>query len=107
MVLDSAFADLTMLAEEMVDKGRQNGLFAPSLIVKLAIRFIRSSVLKTANFDIKHLSPIEHADKCFIPALFIAGEHDAFVSPSHRYDIHIEDICIRCKYTCTYSLDVT
>ena len=47
MVLDSAFSDLTALAEEMVDKGRQQGLFAPSLIVNIAIRFIRSSVLKT------------------------------------------------------------
>lgn len=73
MVLDSSFADLTMLAEEMVDKGRQNGLFAPSLIVKLAIRFIRSSVLARAGFDIKELSPIEHADKCYIPAMFVAG----------------------------------
>jgi hypothetical protein len=59
-------------------------LFAPSLIVKLAIRFIRSSVQKAANFDIKELSPIEHADKCFIPAMFVAGENDAFVAPHHR-----------------------
>jgi predicted alpha/beta-fold hydrolase len=29
MVLDSSFADLTMLAEEMVEKGRKHGLFAP------------------------------------------------------------------------------
>jgi acetyl esterase/lipase len=84
MVLDSAFADLTMLAEEMVEKGRQHGLFAPSIIVKIAIRFIRSSVMKLADFDIRTLSPIEHADKCFIPALFIAAEGDEFVPPHHR-----------------------
>ena len=53
LVLDSSFADLTMLAEEMVEKGRKHGLFAPSIIVKIAIRFIRSSVLKSAGFDIK------------------------------------------------------
>jgi pimeloyl-ACP methyl ester carboxylesterase len=85
MVLDSSFADLQILAEEMVEKGRQHGLFAPSLIVKIAIRFIRSTVMKTAGFDIKTLSPIEHADKCFIPALFIAAEGDMFVPPHHRY----------------------
>lgn len=84
MVLDSAFSDLSVLAEEMVEKGRQQGLFAPSLVVKMAIRFIRSSVQKTANFDIKDLAPIEHADKCFIPALFIAAEDDTFVAPHHR-----------------------
>lgn len=84
MVLDSSFADLVMLAEEMVEKGRQQGLFAPSMLVKLAIKFVRSSVQKAANFDIKTISPIEHADKCFIPALFVAGENDNFVAPSHR-----------------------
>lgn len=84
MVLDSAFADLTMLAEEMVEKGRQHGLFAPGFVVKLAIRMIRSSVLKKAEFDIRLLSPIEHADRCFIPALFVAAEGDEFVPPHHR-----------------------
>lgn len=88
MVLDSAFSDLTVLAEEMVEKGRQQGLFAPSLIVKMAIRFIRSSVQKTANFDIKDLSPIDHADKCFIPALFAAAENDTFVAPHHSRRIY-------------------
>lgn len=87
MVLDSSFADLVMLAEEMVEKGRQQGLFAPSILVKIAIKFVRSSVQKQANFDIKTLSPIEHADKCFIPALFIAAENDNFVIPSHSQKI--------------------
>jgi len=84
MVLDSAFADLVMLAEEMVEKGRQQGFFAPNLLVRVAINFIRSSVQKTAGFDIKALSPIAHADRCFIPALFVAAEGDSFVLPSHR-----------------------
>jgi len=38
MVLDSAFADLQQLAEEMVEKGRQQGLTVPSFIVRIAIR---------------------------------------------------------------------
>lgn len=88
MVLDSAFADLTILAEDMVEKGRQHGLFAPTFVVKIAIKFVRSSVQKAANFDIKTLSPIEHADKCFIPAMFIAGEGDQFVLPRHSQSIY-------------------
>lgn len=90
MVLDSAFSDLITLAEEMVEKGRAQGLFAPSMLVKLAIKFVRSSVTKAAHFDIRTLSPIEHADKCFIPALFIAGEGDVFVSPSHSQRIYAQ-----------------
>ena len=38
-------------------------LFAPGFVVKMAIRMIRTSVLKTADFDIRLLSPIEHADR--------------------------------------------
>ena len=75
MILDSAFSDLTVLAEEIVDKGRKNGLFVPGFVVYIAIRWIRSSVMKTAKFDIRHLSPIKHANKCYIPALFVAGVH--------------------------------
>jgi alpha/beta superfamily hydrolase len=88
MVLDSAFADLQMLAEEMVEKGRQHGLFAPNFLVSIAIRMIRSSVQKAADFDIKVLAPIEHADKCFIPALFVAAEGDEFVPPHHSQRIY-------------------
>jgi hypothetical protein len=88
MVLDSAFADLTILAEEMVEKGRQQGFFAPNMLVRIAINWIRSSVQKRANFDIRCLSPIEHAEKCYVPALFIAAEGDVFVMPSHSQRIH-------------------
>ena len=88
MILDSAFADLQMLAEEMVEKGRQHGLFAPNFLVSIAIRMIRGSVQKMADFDIKTLCPIEHADKCFIPALFVAAEGDEFVPPHHSQKIY-------------------
>jgi pimeloyl-ACP methyl ester carboxylesterase len=83
MILDSAFTDLESLAEELVDRGRQHGLYAPGFVVSIAIRFIRSSVQKSAGFDIKDLSPIAHADRCYIPALFIAAEGDNFVPPHH------------------------
>ena len=43
MLLDSPFADLNMLVEEMVDKGR-GGLAIPSLLSGIAIRMVKSSV---------------------------------------------------------------
>lgn len=88
MVLDSPFSDLTQLAEEMVDKGRDQGLTVPGFVVSIAIRMIKSSVQKQAGFDIKDLSPIAHADRCFIPALFVAGEGDDFIKPDHSRNIH-------------------
>jgi fermentation-respiration switch protein FrsA (DUF1100 family) len=88
MILDSSFADLTLLAESMVEKGKEHGYSVPAFVVKLAIRFIRSSVQKTAGFDIKALTPIKHVDSCFIPALFVAGGQDNFVPPGHSQMLH-------------------
>ncbi|GMI18787.1 hypothetical protein TrLO_g13321 [Triparma laevis f. longispina] len=88
MVCDSAFSDLTTLAEEMVEKGREQGLWAPNLLVSVAIRMINGSVKKMAKFNIKDISPISHAAQCFIPCLFVAGEDDNFILPSHSEAIH-------------------
>jgi len=49
---------------------------------------IRSSFKKQAGVDIKHISPIAHTDKCFILALFCAGEHDGFINKRHSQEIH-------------------
>ena len=88
MILDSSFSDLTTLAEEMVDKGRSQGLTVPGFVVSIAISMIRGSVKKQAGFNIKDISPIKNVDKCFIPALFVAGEGDDFILPRHSEQIH-------------------
>jgi len=88
MILDSPFADLTQLCEEMVEKAREQGVLVPGVVVSLAIRMLQSSVKKQAGFNIKHISPIAHADKCFIPALFVAGEHDDFIKKHHSEELH-------------------
>lgn len=87
MVLDSCYSDLTTLAEEMVEKGRQHGLFAPGMLVRMALSFIRSTIQKTALFDIKEVSPIKGANKCYIPAMLVAARGDDFVTPSHSESI--------------------
>jgi len=88
MILDSSFADLTQLCEEMVEKGREQGVIVPNFVVSVAIRMIQGSVKKQAGFNIKHISPITHADKCFIPALFVAGEHDDFIKKHHSEELY-------------------
>jgi pimeloyl-ACP methyl ester carboxylesterase len=88
MVLDSAFADLTQLAEELVEQGRSAGLTLPPFVAKLIMRMIRGSVQKMAGFNIRELSPIAHADRTFIPALFVAAENDSFIAPHHSRQIH-------------------
>jgi len=88
MILDSSFADLTQLAEEMVEKGKEQGISVPNFIVSFTIRCIQASVKRQANFNIKDISPVAHADKSFIPALFVAGEHDDFINKRHSQVIH-------------------
>lgn len=88
MILDSPFSDLTTLAEEMCEKGKEQGIHVPGFVVSVAMRLIRGSVKKQAGVDIKEISPIQHADKCFIPALFVAGEHDDFIHKRHSEQIH-------------------
>jgi pimeloyl-ACP methyl ester carboxylesterase len=88
MILDSPFADLTQLCEEMVEKAREQGIIVPGVVASLAIRMLQNSVKKQAGFNIKSISPIAHADRCFIPALFVAGEHDDFIKKHHSEDLH-------------------
>jgi dipeptidyl aminopeptidase/acylaminoacyl peptidase len=88
MILDSSFSDLTQLCEEMVEKGREQGIVVPNIVVSVAIRMLTGSVKKQAGFNIKSISPIAHADKCFIPALFVAGEHDDFIKKHHSEQIY-------------------
>mmetsp|Transcript_19978 Transcript_19978/g.29604 ORF Transcript_19978/g.29604 Transcript_19978/m.29604 type:complete len:514 (-) Transcript_19978:153-1694(-) len=88
MILDSPFADLTQLCEEMCEKAKEQGIHVPGFVVSVAIRMIQSSVKKQAQFNIKSISPITHAEKCFIPALFVAGEHDDFINKHHSKMIY-------------------
>ena len=88
MVLDSPFSNLVTLAEEIVQRGREKGMYAPTLLVSIALRLIRSSVIKKADFDIREVSPVESASRCFIPALFVAADNDDFIPFHHSQEIH-------------------
>ena len=52
MILDSSFADLTQLAEEMVEKARDQGILVPTFVVSVAIKMIQGSVKKQAGFNV-------------------------------------------------------
>lgn len=88
MVLDSPFSDLSRLCEEMVDKARDQGIAVPGFVSSVAIRMIRGTVKRQADFDIKDVSPIAHVPHCFIPALFVAAENDDFITKAHSLSLH-------------------
>eukprot|EP00299_Pterocystis_sp_00344_P009254 c3836_g1_i2.p1 GENE.c3836_g1_i2~~c3836_g1_i2.p1 ORF type:complete len:527 (-),score=149.21 c3836_g1_i2:137-1615(-) len=87
MVLDSPFTDLTQLAGELVEVARGEGWTVPGFVVSAAMKWIGSQVKSKAQFNIKDLSPITHADRTFIPALFVHGEQDDFIKPHHSKQI--------------------
>lgn len=88
VVLDSPFADLMQLANELANTAREQGLRVPGFAISVAAGLIRRSVRRRARFDPRDVSPIANCGKCFIPALFAHGEKDAFIKPSHSEQLH-------------------
>lgn len=88
MVLDSPFADLMQLANELANHAREHGLRVPGFAISVAAGLIRRSVRRRARFDPKDVTPIANCGKCFIPALFAHGERDAFIRPNHSEQLH-------------------
>ena len=88
MILDSSFTDLTQLATEMVERGKEQGVNVPGFVVSVALRMIKNSIKSQAGFSIRHLSPISHVNRCFIPSMFVAGEHDDFIKKRHSEKLH-------------------
>lgn len=85
MVLDSPFSDLTRLVKEL------GGLLLPnmpSVVLSMVVWFVKRSVKSRAGFNIDHLSPIDLVGKIKVPALFIVGNSDMFVQPSHGITLY-------------------
>ena len=84
MILDSSFCSLVQVAEELVARVRaQQNLNIPNLVTSIALKTIEATVQQKADFNIQDASPIIHARKCMIPALFVAGDDDDFIPKHH------------------------
>ena len=44
--------------------------------------------MKRCGFDILKLRPVDNVEECFVPAVFICGNQDRFIHPSHSQDIY-------------------
>ena len=84
MVLDSPFTNLRALVNELAKKH----VNVPNFLLSAAIWAVKKSIKSKAGFDIEKLSPIDHVDKCFIPALFATGMQDDFIEPKHCEELH-------------------
>ena len=86
MVLDSPFTSLRDLSEELVDVFV--GVRLPKWMVSIAMNMIRSTIKAKARFDINDITPIAHADKSYIPALFVSAKGDSFIHPNHAKKLY-------------------
>lgn len=84
MVLDSPFSSLKMLVEELV----KDKVSLPNFILNQALSLVKSTVVKKAKFKLEDIEPINYAQRCFIPALFVAAKSDNFVKPHHSQILH-------------------
>lgn len=85
IVADSAFATFHRLVKELV-KSKSS---VPNFLTTLALKVVKRSVKKRANFDINELKPIRYTPKLSIPALFGAPKDDTFVSAQHTKDLYM------------------
>ena len=83
LVCDSPFASLTLLCEELVERARAQGVVVPGVVVSVAIAMIARSVRLLANFNIREITPVEDVCNIDVPALFICGADDDFITPHH------------------------
>lgn len=91
MVLDSPFASLRMLAEELVSRATANSRYkVPSFAVTGILRLVRSSILKRAKADINDIAAIDHVAHMYVPALFCAVRGDSFISNAHSERLHAD-----------------
>ena len=82
MILDSPFSSLKKLTIELAKSYK-----VPGFLASTAMKFIRSTIQKKVDFDIENLIPIDHVQKCFIPALFAAAKQDDFINPQHSIEL--------------------
>jgi fermentation-respiration switch protein FrsA (DUF1100 family) len=85
--LDSSFASLRQLAEELASSERIL-VPVPSWLVDGMLALIRMRVKVLADFDIEDLVPVEHAKRCSVPAIFLHARRDSFISPGHSQQLY-------------------
>jgi len=75
LCLDSPFANLRRLAEEVVA--------LPAWLMAAPLEVVRARVQALAGFDINDLEPEMHVPHIGVPGLFIHASGDGFVTPEH------------------------
>lgn len=79
IVMDSPFADFSLLAKELVLKQ----IKLPNFLVEGALKIIKMTVKKKNGLDIEKLKPINSAPLTTQPAIFIHANSDELINNQH------------------------
>lgn len=89
LVLDSPFASLRMLAEELVQRATSgSSVKIPNFAIATMLRLVRSTIRQRADADINEIAAIDHVAKMYVPALFCVVRADSFISNHHSDLLH-------------------
>lgn len=89
MVLDSPFASLRMLSEELVNRATSgSSIKIPGFAIAAVLRLVRSTIRQRADVDINEIAAIDHVAKMYVPALFCVVRADSFISNRHSELLH-------------------
>ena len=79
IVMDSPFADFSILAKELVLKQ----IKLPNLLIGGALKIVGMTIKKKNGLDIEKLKPIDSAPKTKQPAIFIHALNDELINNKH------------------------
>ncbi|KAF0753360.1 hypothetical protein AaE_005730, partial [Aphanomyces astaci] len=57
----------------------------PSFVVSAGIALLRSTIKRTAGFDLHAVAPRDGIAHASVPAVFVHGVQDSFVPVRHRF----------------------
>lgn len=87
VILDGGYSTMEKLTQELMESVLEEGFHIPTPIMKLACSVIQKSVKKRAEVDLDHLRPIDFVRACSIPALFVTGTSDRYVTSHHSEEL--------------------
>jgi alpha/beta superfamily hydrolase len=79
IVMDSPFADFSILAKELVLKQ----IKLPNFLIDGALKIVNMTIRKKNGLDIEKLKPIDSAPKTTQPAIFVHANNDELINNRH------------------------
>lgn len=90
IVLDSAFASVRGVTEELIREVQQEGFSVPKAVIKVAVAAVNKSVKKRTEVDIELLCPVDFVELCYAPVLFVAANNDRYVSKKQSDELAVK-----------------